>query len=225
MDYFVNENVQPKSHYEYIVEEKQPFRAAAIKERAFYAMDQLEGWCSKYKASILIDFVLLLKPQTVVEIGVFGGKSLVPLAFAVKENKVGKIYGIDPWSSVQSAVGMEGEHKDYWSTIDHDAILQNLVEKICRFELEEQTLLIRCTSADALPIENIDFLHIDGNHSEKSAYFDVNKWVPLVRKGGLIIFDDLDWDTTSKATEWLDVHCIKLVEYQGDNSWAVWIKL
>lgn len=198
--------------------------AKPVKSQAYQAMDQLEGWCSKQKASVLIDLVLLTKPQTVVEIGVFGGKSVVPVAYALKENGLGKIYGIDPWLNTESIVGMDGVNKEWWLQVDHEKILLDLMSKIYQFDLQDQIQLIRATSENALPISNIDILHIDGNHSDKTSYFDVMKWVPLVRKGGIIIFDDVTWGTTDRAVNWLDENCAKLVEYKGDNVWAIWIK-
>ena len=40
-------------------------------------MERLEGWCSKAKASILIDLIFAMGPTKVVEIGVWGGKSAI----------------------------------------------------------------------------------------------------------------------------------------------------
>lgn len=195
-----------------------------LKQRVFQIMKELEGWCSEQKAGMLIDLVIKIKPKVVVEIGVFGGKSLVPMACALKENKCGKIYGIDPWSSLESAEGMEGANKEYWSKIDHDAILQGLISKINFYNLNNQIELIRSTSENAQIIRRIDMIHIDGNHSEKTSYNDVTKWVPQVKKGGIIIFDDVNWSTTDLAVQWLNQHCTKAGEFHGDNVWGIWIK-
>lgn len=224
MDYINSESVLPASHYEYVFPENQASIAEDTKNRAHRAMDELEGWCAKQKASILIDLILMLKPETVVEIGVFGGKSLVPMAYALRENGRGRVYGIDPWDSGESAEGMDGINHEYWSQVDHEGILRGLQEKILKFGLSNQIQLIRQTSEDAEPIENIDILHIDGNHSEQASYIDVIKWVPLVKKGGLIIFDDVNWSTTKMATQWLDQNCIKFSEFSGDNIWGIWVK-
>lgn len=224
VDAFINESTRPQSYMEYIVKMEQGTPNAWATEQALYAMDQLEGWCSKEKAVILMDLIFNNKPQTVVEIGVFGGKSLVPMAFALKQNGSGKVYGIDPWDSLRSAEGMEGVNKDYWGTLDHLAILNGLVAKIKQFDLSKQVVLIKSTSEGADPIANIDMLHIDGNHSEPTSFLDVKKWVPLVKQGGIIIFDDITWGTTGRAVKWLDECCIRLSEHKGDNEWAIWYK-
>lgn len=212
-------NVQPVS-----IQENFFFRDQ-LKAKIFQSMDRLEGWCSKYKASVLVDFVFLLQPKKIVEIGVFGGKSLVPMAYAIKANNTeGKVYGIDPWSSEESGKDMEGVNYEWWTRVDHNRILSGLESRIREFELESEIELIRATSEEAEEIFDIDMLHIDGNHSDMASYIDVTKWVPLVRSGGLIIFDDINWSTTSRAVQWLDENCTKLSEYRGDNIWGIWVK-
>lgn len=223
MDFYDCQSVQPISHFEYVASE-QFGSDESLKQRVYLSMDQLEGWCPKQKASILINLILMIKPKIVVEIGVFGGKSLVPMAYALKQNGFGKIYGIDPWTNAASVEGMDGVNKEYWGSVNHIAIMQGLILKIREFGLEKYVKLIRDTSAAASPIPDIDILHIDGNHSEETSYIDATKWVPLVRKGGLVIFDDTNWSTTKKAVEWVDLHCIKLAEFKGNNIWGIWVK-
>jgi len=224
-----NAYAKPATHLEYIVEIEKP-NAAKVKEKAFEYMDQLEGWCSKEKAAVLIDIVLKTKPQTIVEIGVFGGKSLVPMAYALKVNGTGQIFGIDPWDSLASIQGtMDESNKSWWGSLDHEAIQIGLVNKINAFKLQNQIELIKSTSEDAPLIYDIDILHVDGNHSDETSYLDVIKWVPLMNSGGWIIFDDMSWQeegisTTSRAVEWLNANCIKFAEFSDICLWGIWLK-
>lgn len=223
MDYY-NIPQEPATHYECLMGVDEISVKDILKEQAFQAMDKLEGWCSKQKASVLIDLVRFKKPKIVVEIGVFGGKSLVPMAFAVRENGYGKVYGIDPWDKLSSTEGMDGVNYEWWNSIDHLKILNGLKARIHEFNLDDQIELIQATSEDAEPIGPISLLHIDGNHSEKTSFIDVTKWVPLVEKGGLVIFDDVNWSTTKSAVEWLDNNCIRFSQFSGDNIWGIWVK-
>lgn len=211
-------------YFERYVDEALYISSENIKHLAFEAMDKLEGWCTKGKASVLIDLVLLSKPHKIVEIGVFGGKSLIPMAYALQANQIGTIFGIDPWDNQESVRGMDGVNEEWWRNIDHEAILQGLIKKIALFDLEDQVRLIRSSSLDAPLIADIDFLHIDGNHSEEASLIDVKKWTPLVRQGGIIIFDDLNWSGTKSAVEWLNENCINFMDFRGDNIWGIWIK-
>lgn len=224
MDADINYHKNISAHYEYSLKGSEFTRLMVLKSKVFKAMNELQGWCSQEKASILIDMIVELKPDVIVEIGVFGGKSLIPMAFALKHNNNGVIYGVDPWTAEASSEGMDGVNLEWWSSIDHDQILKGLQSKIVQFKLESEVELIQSTSEECPPIQKINILHIDGNHSEKTSLIDVLKWVPLVESGGIIIFDDVNWSTTKLATDWLNKNCIKLAEYRGDNIWGVWAK-
>jgi len=233
MDYdFQAQANQPQSHYERIVLKDNDISLNQnTKNKAFQYMDQLEGWCTNNKASILVDLVFMFRPKVVVEIGVFGGKSLVPMALALKMADCGMAYGVDPWDSAASVEGMDSDNYSWWSQLDHKKILHGLQYKILIFGLENHIKLIQATSEEAAPIPNIDLLHIDGNHSERTSLIDIKKWVPLVRRGGLIILDDITWEintqsSQSKSTQWLDENCVKLAEFHDTiNDWGIWIKL
>ncbi len=223
MDYAVQET--PKSVYEYVVRQAiNQSESQKIKDAAYLMMDQLEGWCSRLKASVLIDLILTMQPQTVVEVGIYGGKSFVPMAYALKQTGSGIAYGIDPWKSDISAVGMEDINLDWWAKLDHEKIMNDFLKKVREFKLQKQISVIRATSTEAPPIYDIDLIHIDGNHCEEMAYKDVTKWAPLVRKGGIIIFDDVDWPTTAKAVQWLNENCQQVALVKDANIWGVWLK-
>jgi predicted O-methyltransferase YrrM len=194
------------------------------KQKALDAMKHFHGWCTENKASILIDLILRTRPAIVVEVGVFGGKSLAPMAFAVQENGFGTVIGIDPWSAKESVQGMEGENKEWWAKVDHEMIYQDLLAKINHFGLQKEIQLIRTTSEAAPLIQSIDIVHIDGNHSEDKALLDIHKWVPLVKKDGHIVFDDVYWGTTAAAVAWLDRNCDRVGIYNDNCGWGIWKK-
>ncbi len=216
----------PPSHYEQVVGVHKARMESPFKKGVLEKLNQLDGWCSDFKASTLMELVWFMQPKVIVEIGVFGGKSLVPMGFALRQLKNGGIaYGIDPWSTAASVEGMEGANKDWWGSLDHAAILSKLQMKISEFKLNDTISLIQSTSATAPDISNIDILHIDGNHSNDASYFDAIKWVPLVRSGGMIVFDDITWGTTERATGWLDENCVRVITMKdSDNEWGVWVK-
>ena len=146
------------------------------------------------------------------------------MAIAQKSlNNDGIIYGIDPWKASASVVGFDGVNYDWWSKVDHMMIYNKFSNKLHDLGLMNQVCIIQETSADAPKIYDIDLIHIDGNHSEDSALFDVQKWIPLVREGGFIIFDDLDWATTRKAVRWLDENCTRITTFHETNAWGIWI--
>jgi predicted O-methyltransferase YrrM len=220
---------RPESHYEYVVDK----RASTIgnKTKAFECMDQVEGWCSRQKASILFDIITATGAKTVVEIGVWGGKSLLPMAYALmRMRQNGQIYGIDPWDSRASIEGITHEQNlAFWANADHTSVLRHLEQVIDHWGLNDTVTLIQATSQAAPEIPNIDILHIDGNHSDATSYIDVTKWVPLVKKGGWIIFDDMNWfengvTTPRRAIDYLNQHCHKIAEINEFCLWGIWYK-
>jgi len=227
-----HESIQAPTHFEYVINIDKREYPTQVKQQAFMLMSQLDGWCSYEKAAVLIDAILKTKPETIVEIGVYGGKSLVPMAYALEMNGKGLIYGIDPWDTTESLKGIKNESSEYFwgSYVDHQVVMQNLINKILQFKLQKRITLIRNSSLEAPPIEDIDILHIDGNHSDEASYIDVTKWVPLVKKGGLIILDDMTWYeenafTQARSIDYLNEHCGKIAEFKGENVWGIWRKL
>lgn len=214
----------PPYHYEF--QSKFSYeRRREVKEQSYHMMQQLQGWCSNTKAMLMMDLIFNHQPKVVVEVGIYGGKSLIPMANAVRAIGEGIVYGIDPWLTSESVIGFDDNNADWWGMLDHDDIMRGFYQKLNQFGLQNYVKVIRATSADAPLIYDIDLIHIDGNHSEDSALFDVQKWTPLVRTGGFIILDDLDWRTTGNAVKWLDENCHRITSFQDSNVWGLWVKL
>src|ERR1035437_4079135 len=88
-----------------------------------------DGWCSLEKAHALAAAILTLRPNIIVEVGVWAGRSIVPMGLALKKlaemnpsAKHGRIIGIDPWKAEESAKEMTGEDFKWWSSVDHERI-------------------------------------------------------------------------------------------------------
>jgi len=170
-----------------------------------------EGWLDVNRGCEMAMLIIETKPDVVVEIGVFGGRSLISQGFALRENHRGKIYGIDPWAVEIATEGNEDpENIKWWSSnIDIDKIHQDCMKAIWDHRLQEFVVVIRAASQHAYQLfpNNIDILYIDGNHSELSSCRDVELFVPRVKPGGWVWFDDCDWPTTQKALSMMDWIC------------------
>lgn len=210
------------SHYEYTIKDSH-HKQKKIREEAFRMMSTLDGWCPKIKATVLMNLIFNHQPEVVVEIGIFGGKSFIPMAHALKSTG-GIIYGIDPWKSSESMVGFDDVNKEWWGKVDHEMVMRKFLRKLGEYRLNDISKIIRATSAEAEDISNIGLIHIDGNHSADSALYDVQKWIPLVKSGGFIVFDDCDWNTTKRARDWLDENCYRILTIQEENVWGIWMK-
>ena len=174
-------------------------------------LESMHGWCPISKAKWIVSYMHGSKPKLVVELGVWAGRSLIPMGLAMLQlNKEdpehkGRVIGIDPYS-LESA--MEGDHRDedrkWWETQDLEAIWA-----MCQEALEKSGAAV-CTdlkiraSQDEVEVfadGSIDLLHIDGNHSELASVRDVELWLPKVSPFGIIILDDIDWPSVNNGTD------------------------
>ena len=154
------------------------------------------------KCYIMAYLASFFKLKNYVEIGVYRGRSLFSVAQAFKDNE-GKAYGIDPY--------LLGEAKEYdleetfkisvnsfLEGIDFDDMYNQVLINTEVFELSKVVEIIRKTSTEAaayFKAIEIDMLYIDGNHDSKSVQADINNYSPLIRDGGIIIFDCINWDS------------------------------
>ncbi len=183
---------------------------------------KLPGWCTQEKAAKMMDLIYEIKPTVCVEIGVFGGSSLIPTARALKYLKQGKVYAIDPWARLECLEGYSDQDPNYewWSQINLEQIYQDFRTALYRLRLNPYCVVMRMTGEKAL--ENftdgsIDILHIDGNHTEDVALRDAQMYLPKMKKGGYIWFDDANWSSTRKAWEFLSLNCTKDEEHSTNE--------
>jgi predicted O-methyltransferase YrrM len=78
--------------------------------------------------------------------------------------------------------------------VDHNNILEKLTTNLKNHNVTDMVTIIRKTSDEATAPDNIDFLHVDGNHMDQSIK-DVQKYAPKIPIGGIVMCDDLHWAT------------------------------
>lgn len=110
--------------------------------------------------------------QSIVEIGVYKGRSLYTLAKSCK----GKVYGIDPW------LARPDREKCFYRYIDMDEVYQEAQENLAGLP---NVKLIRKPSLDAVKMfddKSIDMVFIDGDHAFESVVIDIVIWEPKTKK-------------------------------------------
>jgi cephalosporin hydroxylase len=183
-----------------------------LKRQVLRDLPFIPGWCSKEKALSFIDLVLEVEPQICVEIGVFAGSSIFPVASTLKFLEQGVVIAIDPWDKIECLKHMDPiedqKHLDWWGKIDMEEIFKTYSNSIKKFGTENYIITCRTTSEKAAPkIESIDILYIDGNHSRKIALQDVMLYLPKVCSGGYIWINDSTWACMQPAVELLQKSC------------------
>lgn len=170
------------------------------------AMGPLEGWCTPEKAIAMADLILEYKPEICVELGVFGGKSLIPIGLACRHVGIGVATGIDPWS-ISAALEHQNDpdHVQWWSK---DVNLK-LIEELCYDAIDVNNLKDHCfivkTGSDGVANmfldRSIGFFHLDANHSEEVSCRHVLLWTQKIEKDGILVMDDIDWPSQRKAVD------------------------
>ena len=160
----------------------------------------IHGWCTKKKALKMIDYI---KPNDIcVELGVFGGKSLLPISFITNNS----VFGIDAWEKNASLEGSNAKENDeWWGKIDYNEMYNYTLNLFNKYECKHVKLL-RMKSSDAIinfENDSIDFLHQDSNHSEEISCNEVELYHKKVKINGIWVFDDTNWETTKKAQDLL----------------------
>ncbi len=187
-------------------------------------LPKIPGWCTPAKAAAMVKVIREMKPALSVELGTFGGSSLIPQALAIKLNGTGVIHGIDPWERGAALEDMAEEaNREWWGKIDLEDIYKHAAHFVEHLGLSKIATLIRARSesvAHRYAESSIDLLHIDGNHAEEPAYRDAALWFPKVKTGGYIFFDDIEWKegekvTTRKALMYLLERCER-IDVVGD---------
>lgn len=188
----------------------------------------LEGWCPVEKALIMATIIVVKRPKTVVELGIFGGRSIIPMAMAMKALSCGNVYGIDPWSKEAALEGTNAkENEEWWSkTVDLEQVYKNFAMKVIQMDLTEVLFWHRMKSEQAVrnfADNSIELLHCDSNHSEEVSLKEIDMWTPKLKVGAAWVADDTDWATMSRAKEYILTKGFELKKDYG--KWCVYEKV
>lgn len=190
-------------------------------------LPKMEGWCVPEKALNLARYITeeYFKyngkyPESVVELGVFGGKSLIPMALALKHNfekhgQKGVAVGIDMWCKEAAYEGDIGKiNVDYWEQVPFAQVVNRMNEVIKEEALEPYIQLQKGKSYEMGYLfgeKSIDILHQDSSHSTETSLKELDIYLPLMKDGCIWIMDDVDW-TDSKSSFALHPAYNKLLE-------------
>lgn len=190
----------------------------------YQAHDSITGWCSVEKMEAMVGIVFATRPLVSLEIGVWAGKSLIPVAMAHKKVKCGKAIAVDPWKASESVIGQISEADSKWWNNQpmHDQIHKAFLEKAKEFDVLNWIDVKRMPSDRYTPTEKIGLLMIDGNHGQQAIH-DVKRYSPSVLVGGFVVMDDLKWTggAVSEAAGLLEKTGFEEL-YRVENNFECW---
>jgi len=152
------------------------------------------SWCSIEKIHLLMDLTLLTRPKVCVEIGACMGASILPVAATLKHLNSGKIFAIDAWSNLEAIkyLADDDPNKQWWAHLDMNSVHAQYQALVKRWSLENVCTEVFGPSTQAInniPAE-IDFLHLDGDYSERGSLEDAELYLPKVKSGGYILLSN-----------------------------------
>lgn len=179
-----------------------------LKERVCNVLPTIDGWCSYEKARSFIDLVLEVKPNICVEIGVFAGSSVYPVASALKHLGNGFVIAIDPWDRLECIRFLDPVRQktdwDWWGRLDLRQIETSFLSLLRTYNLEKQVVVLKMPSREAAKkVRLIDILYLDGNLAEEAVLEDLRLYLPKVIPGGYIWLNDALWESRQKAQDLL----------------------
>lgn len=190
--------------------------AQASKDTLTQIIPTMEGWLSVERAHEMYELVRSSGATTVVEIGVFGGRSLLAQALALRDQGRGVAIGIDPWKKSVTLEEQDEDSAAWWNAVDLDKIHNGCMAALWAQGLDPYVNVIRaCSHHCHQLIPKIDILYIDGSHTETSSCRDVRLYLPKVKQNGYAWFDDADWKTTQRALGLLDEACVMVKDGGG----------
>lgn len=198
-----------------------------LKQRAWSLISKMDGWADESQVCGMIDLVMEHKPVTIVESGVFGGRSCFALAMACDYVGMGTVWGIDPWSNDAALEGDNGQKNDeWWASLNLEQIYRNFIQNVLALEISHRLNWLRMKSEIAIrlfPAQSIGILRTDSNHSELVSCQEVEMWHDKVVDKGIWIWDDTDWPSQSRALAMVQEKGFKLI---GDHGkWQVFQRI
>lgn len=148
---------------------------------------QIQGWNSSHQW--LGETIAEIRPQIVVEIGVWKGASVAMMANQMRDLDInGVVIAVDTWLG-------SSEHwsSEEWAN-DIPTLYHQFLTNIAAAGLTDYVVPLRLDSLNAARLLRThlrpDMIHLDGGHDYHSVHADLHAWWPLLPVGGVFIGDD-----------------------------------
>jgi predicted O-methyltransferase YrrM len=196
-----------------------------LSDRIAGCLEAIDGWCTPAKAQWLARFIVERRAARVLEIGVFGGRSLIPMALAAQSlGEAGEVTGVEPWrAAVAVAEPTNAENDAWWSSVDFAAVKSRFFANAARLGVLPTIRILETDSQSALALfaasgASFDLIHVDGAHSPQRALDDAKSWSAFLKPRGLLVFDDIEWPSVQLARAWLKENLRVVDEVIEDKS-------
>jgi hypothetical protein len=204
-----------------------------IKDETLDYLTSLHGWCEEEKMSKLYELVKKCAndfpdtPLLTVELGIFGGRSLLPMALAHKELQNGYAIGIDSYDNVTPTEGTNNPaNNEWWAKLDIKSVFNSFVKATARPEWSGHVRYLKGRSdsfADKFADNSITLLHQDSNHNVETISKELELFAPKIKPNGYWVVDDSNWVEVKEGYAKLPSFGFELIE--DFTSWQIWKKV
>lgn len=165
----------------------------------------INGRICHHRIRILYALTEKYKLENYLEIGVHNGSSM-SYVLQSKYNK--KCIGIDPFENLLT----NDPNMEHYQKLDKITMLKTSenLNNNNKYNAEIKLIQDYSNNVKLTNINNIDLLFLDGDHNYKAVKEDFYKFMPLVKKGGYIVFDDLHQNGPKKAFFEVLKHCSEI---------------
>lgn len=204
------------------------------KDEAIFASLRQTGWATESKARRMYDLVHEAAFKFAdnheselisVELGVFYGRSLLPMGFAHKQLDVGYTIGFDAYDNSVCVEGTNDErNNEWWSRQDLNAAHESVQTAIELNDLADYCIVSKCRSDEAakqFKDNSVSILHLDSSHNGETISSELTLWTPKMKNGATLIADDVLWAESIGGYAKLPQFGYVLKEDFGE--WQIWV--
>ncbi len=179
-----------------------------------------EGWCTPERGIEMAERIIETKAKVCIDIGVYAGRSTIAMGLAARELGNSHVYGIDSWKIDSAVEGDTVEENARWwkEKANLEEMHRQTMVVIWAHRLDQWMTIIRNSSQyvhQLFPV--IDFLNLDGNHTELASCRDVELYFPKLRSGAYATVDDCDWLSVQPALKLIEEQCDLIKVMPGAN--------
>lgn len=126
---------------------------------------------------------------TIIEVGCFEGRSTIWFADYLKNNSDSELLCIDTWEGGEEIARTN-------LGFDMNIVKENFDNNINQHPYKDQITVFEGTSEVHLSnllsayYQAVDFIYLDGSHTQRDTLVDLTLSLLLIKKGGIIIVDD-----------------------------------
>ncbi|MFC0282493.1 glycosyltransferase [Camelimonas abortus] len=160
------------------------------------------------KVAVMAALAEFLGLTTYIEVGVYRGRSFLPLAWSFAQ-RGGHSIAVDPYSRDEAdEKGLPDDIREavaaFIATTDWDSVYDEFMGRRSALELDASTTVFRKASSAAFPLvaekaSGSMMIHIDGNHDTRCVMEDVRRYMSLMADGDVLVLDDTDWESVKPA--------------------------